>query len=155
FQKEHDRAEAIDLQPEDDPQTPFRDYAAKLKSQKSLRKKSAASWDWALGHACDFVVNDLGTRFGDVPVAGIKRAFVKALLVQKRLTEGYAPDSVRLIHTYVHQVFEVALSEELIAVNPADHLPEHIRGLMAREEHPDEEKPFAQAEATKFLATAK
>src|SRR5262249_741563 len=82
FQKKHGRAEAIDLQPEDDPQTPFRDYAAKLKSQKSFRKKSAASWDWALGHACDFIVNDLGTRFGDVPVAGIKRAFVKALLVQ-------------------------------------------------------------------------
>src|SRR5437016_5600336 len=58
FQKAHDREDAVDLQPGDDPRTPFRAYAAKLKGQKRLRAKSSASWDWAIGHACAFPVDD-------------------------------------------------------------------------------------------------
>jgi integrase len=54
----------------------------------------------------------------------------------------------------VRHILNCACGDELLPVNPADKLPPHVNDLMAREENPDEGKPFTAEEFTRFLTAA-
>jgi integrase len=155
FVSEMEKLGAANLHPDGDPMMPLRDYGAHIKTLKQQTKKTAGQWAWAEEHVFPLPVMVNGKRMllGDVPLLSVEKAHIKQLIQVKRLQEEYAPNSVRLMYALVRHVLNCACGDELIAVNPADKLPPHIRALM-KTTYSEHDKPMTAAEYDLFLATA-
>src|SRR5438552_1538476 len=81
YQKLIDQTPTYDLRPDLDALTPFATYAERLMAEKKRRPKTAASYAWALAHANPFIVNPgTGLTFGAMPVAQLRRGYIKSLI---------------------------------------------------------------------------
>src|SRR5215813_6469950 len=123
------KASRTRLEPQVDPHITVGDYATtwlpQHAAEQDLKPRTVESYDAILRlHILPVAV---GTKtFGALPVAGIRRPLVKALLAQQR-GAGYSRDSVRLTLAVLSALFEAAVEDDLLVANPAHRLRKKLR----------------------------
>lgn len=93
-------------------------------------------------------------QFGNVPIKNIKYTDIKRFL-NGLLRDGFKPNSVEIIYTILHPVFQDAVRDDIIRKNPSDGVMTEIK----RGENWEREKKHAltedeQAAFINFLSTS-
>ena len=97
-----------------------REYAERWLEHSTVKPATLSNY-WCL------VKKHIYPRFGNIPVDQIKRGDVKDFL-KKMIKDGYSVSTAKNIRAALYNIFDAALDDEALAVNPASH----VGSLVAR-----------------------
>jgi integrase len=145
------------LTPRVDPNVTVRAYATAWLRQhaieQDLKPRTVESYDATL--RLHILAVDVGTKtFGDLPVAAIRRPLVKALLAQQR-AKGQSRDSVRITLAVLSAMFDAAVEDDLLVVNPAHRLRKALRLGTSQHARTEDVRAMTQEELDRALETAR